>query len=129
MTALKRKHIDDLHFEHQLWLSELNLFADELNIYVNRLTEISAKNTGEEIRKKIEHFQNQFILQKQQLDILNHDIKLHEQLLSSFAKEHPIAIDHHLFSGHTETAGKVATYRSIYNSLKQAFGKFLEESF
>jgi len=66
------KRIDELHFEHQLWSSEMNFFKDELSILQNRLNEVASKNTDTEVRKQIEHFQNQFLIQKEQLDIINH---------------------------------------------------------
>jgi hypothetical protein len=124
----QKKHLSDLHFEHQLWQSEAKFFADELKIYQNRLDEIASKNTGSEIAKKISHFQNQFIIQKEQLDILNHDIKIHEQALAKFAQENPIAIDHRLFNDHTAMDEKVNVFKKIYAELKSEFMKFVGES-
>ena len=60
--STKMKHIDDLHFEHQLWTSEAKFFVDELKIYQKRLGEVASKNSKEDVRKQIEHFQNQFII-------------------------------------------------------------------
>src|SRR6201984_3491948 len=77
-TTTKTKHIDDLHFEHELWASEAKFYTDELKIYQKRLDEIASKNTSEDVRKQVEHFQNKFIIQKEQLDILNHEVTVHE---------------------------------------------------
>ena len=127
MTTIstKTKHIDDLHFEHQLWRSEANFYADELKIYQKRLAEIASKNTGEEVRKQVEHFQNQFIIQKEQMDILNHEVNVHEQWLAEFAKKHPVAVDHHLFADHTTMHEKMLAFNKMYTELKNEFNRFL----
>jgi hypothetical protein len=124
----QKKHLSDLHFEHQLWQSEAKFFADELKIYQNRLDEIASKNTGDEISKKISHFQNQFIIQKEQLDILNHEVKVHEQSLAKFAQENPIAIEHRLFEDHSLMQDKLQTFKKIYSELKTEFTQFVAES-
>ncbi|KOY85411.1 hypothetical protein AD998_03915 [bacterium 336/3] len=124
----QKKHLSDLHFEHQLWQSEAKFFADELKIYQNRLDEIASKNTGDEISKKISHFQNQFIIQKEQLDILNHEVKIHEQSLAKFAQENPVAIEHRLFEDHSIMQDKLQTFKKIYSDLKLEFTQFVADS-
>jgi hypothetical protein len=124
-TATKTKHIDELHFEHQLWLNEAKFYVDELKIYQKRLDEVAAKNNAEDVRKKVEHFQNQFIIQKEQLDILNHLVNEHEQWLSKYAKENPVAIDKKLFADHAVINDKVETFKKIYSELKSEFNRFV----
>ncbi len=121
----KMKHIDDLHFEHQLWMSEAKFFADELKIYQKRLAEVASKNTKEDVRKQVEHFQNQFIIQKEQLDILNHRVNEHEQWLEKYATNHPVAIDHKLFPDHDSMHEKMDTFKKLYSELKKEFLQFL----
>lgn len=124
-TATKNKHIDDLHFEHELWASEAKFYTDELKIYQKRLEEIASKNTSQEVVKQVEHFQNTFIIQKEQLDILNHEVKVHEQWLAEFAKNHPVSIDHKMFADHKTMHDKMDAFRKIYTDLKNEFKKFL----
>jgi ribosomal protein S15P/S13E len=125
VVKAKTRHIDELHFEHQLWISQAKFYADELKIYQKKLGEISTKNTAEDIRKQIEHFQNQFIIQKEQLDILTHQVNEHEQWLAKYAKEHPVAVDHELFADHKEMHEKMDRFVNIYDELKADFKKFL----
>lgn len=129
MTTIteKTKHIDDLHFEHQLWSSQAKFYTDELKIYQKRLEEIASKNTNIDVRKQVEHFQNQFIIQKEQLDILNHEITVHEQWLAKYAKEHPVAIDHKLFTDHKDMHVKSETFQKLYAELKDEFRKFVSK--
>lgn len=124
-TTAKLKHIDDLHFEHQLWNSEVKFYADELKIYRKRLEEIASKNTKEDVRKQIEHFQNQFIIQKEQLDILSHRVNEHEEWLAKYSTNHPVAIEHKLFPDHASMHEKMDTFKKIYSELKKEFNHFL----
>ncbi len=125
-TSTKQsKRIDDLHFENQLWASETNFFSDELKIYQKRLGEVAFKNTGHDIQKQIERFQNQFIIQKEQLDIINHQVNEHEQWLSKYAKDHPIAIDHVEFADHFALRNKIEVFKKLYFELKADFLKFI----
>ena len=127
-TTTKNKHIDDLHFEHQLWTSEAKFFADELKIYQKRLEEVASKNTAQNILKQVEHFQNKFIIQKEQLGILNHEVTVHEQWLAKQAKNHPTAIDHQLFGDHKVMHERMDVFRKIYAELKVEFNRFLASS-
>ena len=124
-TTSKLKHIDDLHFEHQLWTSEAKFYVDELKIYQKRLAEVASKNTKEDVRKQVEHFQNQFSIQKEQLDILSHRVNEHEEWLAKYATNHPVAIDHKLFPDHESMHEKMDTFRKIYSELKKEFNHFL----
>lgn len=120
-----KKRIGELHAEHQQWLTESSFYADELKIFGQRLTEVAHKNTKPEITMQLEHFQNQFIIQKEQLDILNHDTKVHEQALAHFAEEHPVAVDHRLFENHDEMLEKAAAFKKLFTELKKDFNAFL----
>lgn len=127
MTTLtvKTKHIDDLHFEHQLWKSEAKFYADELKIYKNWLSEIASKNSKNAIRKQIEQFQNKFIIQKEQLDGLNHEINVHDQWLGQFAQANAEGIEQEVFADHKVMREQMEAFRKIFSELKEDFRKFL----
>lgn len=120
-----KKHISDLHAEHASWLKEASFYADELKIFKERLTEVAGKNTQSAITKQIEHFQSQFMIQQEQMDILNHETKEHEAKLAEFAQEHPVAIDHRLFDNHQDFLDKVNSFKKIFGELKTEFKTFL----
>ena len=124
MTTTK-KHIGDLHADHQLWLSDASFYADELRIWQKRLDEVAQKNTKPAAAAQVEHFQNQLIIQKEQLDIVNHEVKGHEQFLATFAAEHPVAIDHKLFANHETILDKIEIFKKLYAELKNEFTHFL----
>jgi hypothetical protein len=71
--------IEKLHFEHRLWMNELSFFSDELKIYEHRLEDLVNKNNEMKVLSLLEQFQNQFIRQREVLEELHHNIKVHEQ--------------------------------------------------
>ena len=77
--VLSDEGLQVIHFEHRLWVNELNFFADELNIYEQQLGALATKYDKRGAMQELEQFQNQFIRQKEVLDTLQHDIHIHEQ--------------------------------------------------
>jgi hypothetical protein len=127
MQKTKKKHLSDLHFEHQLWAMEGDFYRDELKIYQGWLEAIASKNTGEEVLKQVDHFQNQFIIQNGQLEMLTHEVKAHEQWLTDYAVMNPVAIDHQYFADHDDLRDNMETFKNIYMDLKSEFKRFAEE--
>ena len=75
--------------------------------------------------REVEHFQNQFIVQKQNIDAFLHDINADEHKLVEFAKDHPVALNHVHFEDHTKTRDNMEGFARTYNEIKQEFRKFL----
>jgi hypothetical protein len=127
--ATKHLFLSDLHFNHKLWQNELSFFQQEIGLYEGYLAEVAQRWSDKEVKSELEHFQNQFIIQREQSEILVHDIKLAQQAAANFAKENEVAIDHKHFddkAGALATmAERVDTYKDIYNELKGDFKKFL----
>ena len=73
------KYLQELHAEHKAWLNTIKFYEDDLKVLQNRLSEVSIKNTDKEFHAMIERFQNKLIIQKEQIDILTHEINQHEQ--------------------------------------------------
>jgi ATP/maltotriose-dependent transcriptional regulator MalT len=129
MAAIAKKHVylSDLHFEHSLWLNELDFSKDELYIFTNRLAGAVEKNTDKDFTPTAESFQNKLIRQKEVVDELHHAIKKHESELAHYAQEHPIAIDHVHFTDHVDLRQKMARFTSLYASFKKEFLHFIAE--
>lgn len=127
MSTTKPIYLKDLHFEHKLWDNQLNFAAEEIKIYEDRLEYLSTRNTDKDMLAKLEHFQNQFIRQKEVIDELKHKIKLHEQELAGFAEDNPIAIDHRHFQDHTGFRDEMNTFNKLFAELKQEFQQYSAE--
>lgn len=126
-TTTPKKHIDELHFEHRLWTNNLRFYKDELSIFENRLSELVARNTKIEVISKIEHFQNQFIRNRDVAAQLISKCVDHDKFLANQAKAHPTAIDHVLFADHAQLRDEVGAFEKIYVELKAEFMSFLKK--
>ncbi len=132
-TTMATKHLmlSDLHFSHKLWQKEMSFYLDEITIYEGYLAEVAQRWTDKNILSELEHFQNQFIIQKEQAEILSHDINETQESLGRFAKNNQTAIDHKHFDSsaemHQKMADRVETYKKIYSELKANFKVFLSK--
>lgn len=126
-TATPKKHIDELHFEHNVWIKSMQFYYDELRTFESRLEELVTRNTKTEVTSQIEHFQNQFIRNKEVSEEIISKCKDHDKFLANQAKDHPIAIDHVLFADHTKLRDEVETFEKIYIDLKKEFMTFLRK--
>lgn len=118
-----KKSIEKIHFDHRLWMNELSFFSDELKIYERRLEDLVTKNNNGKVLSLLEQFQNQFIRQREVLEELHHDIKVHEQKIGEAIRrgeEDPI--DPEL---HNSMKEEMESYRNIYTDLKRKFYSFL----
>ena len=120
--------IKSLHLEYQLWVRELTFYKEEIKIYEDHLEDIVTKNEDIEIKIQVEHFQNQFIRQKEVIDILKHDLNVSEKQLAQLAsKLSGSGIDSMKLDNHGRLREKMATFRKIYRELKQEFRRFETE--
>jgi len=117
--------IYDLHEENKTWLSGLAFYKDELLIMQRRIEEIAKKNNSKDVLESIEHFQNQLIIQKEQLDILAHDIREKESLLEQKANTNPTAIDHQRFPEESILKDRMKTYGNLFFELREELTHFL----
>lgn len=124
---METKGLYQLHEEHKQWLNNLNFYKDELVIMQNRISEIAQKNSAKEILANVEHFQNQFIIQKEQIDIISHEIKLHEQALEKEVNKNETAVDHRKFPAHKDENEKIETFDKIFNELRKELNTFLSK--
>ena len=123
--TIQRKRLSDLHFENQLWLSEIEFFKLELRSLEARLGEVVNQNTDHYLLSQADQFQNRFIIQQSSIAELLHLIKEHEHWLAKFAKEHPVAIDKVEFADHTILREKYVSFKKSYSNTKSEFLKNL----
>lgn len=119
------KHIDDLHFEHKVWERQLEFFKGEIDFFKRRLEEVSARYTAPEMKQKTEHFQNQFIIQRDEIDRFLHGIHVHEDELAAEAKRNPVAVNHRLLEDHPEERERFATFEKLYTEMKGEYMIYL----
>ena len=128
MTTATQPHthvyIGDLHFDHMEWLNALQFYKDDITVLEHRLEDIVRRNTNGEVMAELEHFQNQFIREREVIDELRHDIKQEENRLEKEAKDHPVAIDHRYFTDHSELRDRMVTFEKLYRELRSEFNRW-----
>jgi hypothetical protein len=117
----------DLHFEHNQWTSELAFWKDELKTFNNRLEELVNRWTDKEMLAKLEHFQNEFIIHEELVQVFQDDINAHERNMSVNVSKEEDVLDRSLVKKHIEFREKMQTQRHIYAELKKEFYTFLSK--
>jgi hypothetical protein len=116
-----------LHNEHVEWNKRIAFYRDEISSFENRLSDIVKSNTKTEVLAPLEHFQNQFIRQKQVMDNLEHDINAYETIITNIAKENNVATDRKRTEDHTELRERMSQFDKLFGELKDEFTKYLSE--
>jgi hypothetical protein len=117
--------IPKLHLEYKLWMNDLNFYKEEINLYERYLADIIHKNTSKETAVGVEHFQNQFIVQKNVIDYLKHDLNVSEKQLAGFAKElSGLGLDNIKMDNHTKLRERMKTFKTLYEDMKKEFREF-----
>jgi len=121
------KKIYELHHEHQEWLNKLSFYKDDLAVMQNRINEVAAKNTSSKVMIMVEHFQNQIVIQKEQIDILNHEINEHESLIKESVAQNATAVDHRTLPDHSEHREKIERFEELFAALRKELMNFLSK--
>lgn len=111
--------------EHQDWLSAIDFYKKEIEILQHRLSEIASKNTKEEVLKEVEHFQNQFIVQRNNLDELRHKVNEHIHHAKNDAQDHQGKVEYSRVLEHDEVREDFDTLEKVINDLREEFKEFL----
>jgi hypothetical protein len=122
-----KEFIHDQHQKHLDYLNRLEFYTEEIAILKERLNEVTAKNTDKEVLKQVEHFQNQFIIQRNNIDELKHTIKIHENELQMEVAKNPTAVDHRKVSVDDKTQDFMRYFEQNFNELRKEFNLFLRD--
>lgn len=115
----------NLHFEHRKWQSELAFWEDELKSFKNRLSELITRWTAKDVLKKLEHYQNEFILHGGVIEDLKEAIEEHEARIAGQSMAGENAMDLAMVKKHLKFRNEMETQRQIYADLKKEFFRFL----
>src|ERR1700751_127661 len=115
------------HYEHTEWLNKLSFYADETSVMQKRIEEIATRNTAKEVKIKLEHFQNQLLIQQNNIDALKHLIKHDEKLLQSNIVQNQTAVDHRKMEDHVKERADIESFESNFNKLRKEVNLFLAE--
>jgi hypothetical protein len=122
-----KTNIIDQHAEHTKWLNAMAFYKDEIKIMQKRIDEIASKNTAKDVLVKIEHFQNQLLIQDNNISKIQHHINHDENAIQNSIKDNPIASDHRLAEDHTKEREMVAGFEKNFTELKNELNSFLSK--
>lgn len=122
---MQKINIAHVNNEHNSWLRSLNFYKTEIGILKGILTQVAGKNTGAEVMKEVEHYENQFKLQTDNIDRLSHDIHVNINSIGRHAQEANAGyIDGSLLTTHTTLGEKYESEERVVTSVIQSFRKF-----
>lgn len=124
MELIKKSGTNNYHFENLLWQNELNFRKQEINIYEQRLEYLVINQPDKTMMPQLEHFQNQFIRQKEVIDELNHEINVHEPSLQSLPTNTIEDSQKEIITVHKTIKSKIKQFRRIYLDLKRDYKRF-----
>lgn len=118
-------HVSRMSSEHSDWRRGIEFYRQEMEILKKRLAEVSQKYTRTEVKAEVEHFQNQFIVQRNNLDDLKHAIGVHERHLNQDAGQLDNHIANSTLAEHDELRDRFADLEKTINDLRHEFNRFL----
>ena len=116
---------DFLHKECKDWLSQLDLFEKELEIFRGHLDDVAERNSGDEVLKQVEHFQNRFVLEKEILDTLRHDVSVHDQAMARVLADRKILDDQDFPGNQFDMRHRMYMEDKLFRDLKHEYYNFL----
>jgi len=111
--------------EHQEWLNAIDFYKSEFDILQKRLAEIVTKNTSHDALEGVEHFQNQFIVQRNNIDELRHNINEHAHKTKVDAEKHAGHIEEALAEEHEKLKDEFSVFEKVVKELRQEFNEYL----
>jgi hypothetical protein len=112
------------HEENKEWTSKLTFYKDEIKILTGRVEELASKNTSNEVLVGVERFQNQLIIQRNNIDEILHLVKLNEEALIAEINANPIAVDHRKVEYHAKEKDMVESFEKNFKELRAEFNEF-----
>lgn len=123
---INNKSIRELHFDHELWLAEMTFWKQEIDILDKYLAAVIVSLSDTDSRGEVDHYQNQFFIQRNFINSLKNDVKAQEKLISQLEND----ISNRLLQkkkadDEYEIRDKMLTNEKLYNELKMSFKKWL----
>jgi hypothetical protein len=103
----------------------LSFYEQEIQFLEKLLSEVVNKNTSREAMSEAEHFQNQFLIQKRNIDELRNRILQNHHLAADEAKIHAGRVDTRLVSDNKNIGEEVHQLEKIIADLRTAYKKYL----
>jgi arginine deiminase len=118
-------NIAQVNTEHTEWIKGLEFYKEEIHNLENKLLEIATKNSSFEARQGIEHFQNQFVVQRNNIDELRHKIKEHIHVFTKLPELQEEVVENERLADHENLRDEYQSFEKIIRELRLEFNVFL----
>ncbi len=116
-----------MHGEHTAWQNKIQSFRTEFKLLNQDLSGVVSKFTPRGVPAKAEHFQNQFIVQNEVLDIMRHDFKQYENLLEANIDMPGKDEIGGLLEVHQTHLSRLNDFDKLFRDLKDEFNQFTQK--
>lgn len=126
MSTHNTFHVSRMNNEQNDWQRGLEFYKQELQIHTHRLSDVSSMyESKSELKPNVEHFQNQFIVQRNNIDEFAHDLRAFEKKVSSQIQEMAQHISADTLNEHTLLRERYTTLEKTINDLRHEHNSFL----
>ena len=122
----EKARVSDYHFDHKLWVNELQFFESQLNIFEERLEDVIRNLNDHTAMAESEAFQNQIIRQREVIDELKHKFRLREKDLDTYDSNMELDADHPLFVDHEKEHEDMDMFIKLYSEMRDRYMAFLK---
>ena len=122
-----KAYIFELHDFHKKWINDLDFYKEQVKVFEERLAKVSLKNVDKEVKVEVEKFQNRFIIQRNEIDYLRHDIKQQENELEREEKIAPTVSETETITEEFTLKDRMDTFEKLFLDLQLEFDTFIEK--
>jgi hypothetical protein len=120
--------IDQFQEELQSWKHELSSSKQQIRHFESQLEFMSAQRLPKDLLAQVEHFQNNFICQKEVIDKLRHDLPdSRHKVEHIFNSSGNTASSEDGMDMHEMLGERMDTFRKLFDDLKDEFRRFESE--
>jgi histone deacetylase complex regulatory component SIN3 len=127
LNTMSYTAVPHLITEHEEWLIAADFYDNELDNLEESLAEVAGKNSSSDAMKSVEHFQNQFIIQRNTIDELRHSINEHVHKTLLDAKDHVGRVESKQVQEHKKIKDEFDSFKKVINELRDEFKIFLSK--
>ncbi len=120
--------LEVLHSEHREWLNKIDFYYDDLTVFRRRLEEVASRNTSRDLMAKVEHFQNQFLIQRNELDELKHAIREAEAMVEQSVQQNGTAVNRRSLPDDGSLRERVNRFEQLFHQLRKDLIAFLSKT-
>ncbi len=121
MKEVNIRNIANLHTDA---LRALDFYKQDILILKKRLEEIAADNTGREVAEQVEYFQNQFLIQSNNIDELKHNLNQNLTKIEDQVRDSAGFLEQSTVDENAAIYDQYLTLEKIVNDIRHQFNRF-----